>query len=74
MPYLDTSILVAALTAESETSRMQIWIAAQASDELVISPWVVTESSAALSIKVRMGHLAVADHALVLSVFACCPG
>lgn len=70
MPYLDTSILVAALTAESETSRMQIWIAAQASDELVISPWVVTEFSAALSIKVRMGHLAVADHALVLSVFA----
>jgi predicted nucleic acid-binding protein len=69
MPYLDTSILVAALTTEAETLRMQAWIAAQAPDDLVISPWVVTEFSAALSIKVRTGGLTVANHATVLSVF-----
>ena len=70
MPYLDTSVLVAALTAEPETARMQAWITAQNPDELTISPWVVTEFSAALSIKVRMGQLGPGQHETVLTVFS----
>ncbi len=70
MPYLDTSILVAALTAEAETARMQTWIAAQDPDDLIISPWVVTEFSAALSIKIRMGQLGAGHHGRVLATFS----
>lgn len=70
MPYLDTSILVAALTAEAETARMQNWIASQDPDDFVISPSVITEFSAALSIKARTGQLSPAHHGLVLAAFS----
>lgn len=70
MPYLDTSVLVAALTAEAETARIQAWIAAQDSDDLIVSPWVVTEFSAALSIKVRMGQLGADHHGRALRAFS----
>lgn len=69
MPYVDTSILVAALTAEADTQRMQAWIAAQDPEHLAVSPWVITEFSAALSIKVRMGQLGPVLHGTVLTTF-----
>jgi predicted nucleic acid-binding protein len=53
MLYLDTSVLVAAMTEESHTERIQTWMAAQEARALIISEWVVTEFSAALSIKLR---------------------
>ncbi len=55
MRYLDTSILVAALTREPRTEEMQDWLAAQAPDSLCISDWVLTEFSAALSMKKEKG-------------------
>jgi predicted nucleic acid-binding protein len=53
MLYLDTSVLVAAMTEEPHTERIQTWMAAQDPRALIISEWVVTEFSAALSIKLR---------------------
>lgn len=62
-------MLVAALTYEARTVAVQNWLADQPPEELTISEWVVTEFSAALSLKVRMRHFEPADRARVLSAF-----
>jgi uncharacterized protein len=48
--YVNMSVLVAALTTEAETQRMQEWLAAQSADGLFVSDWAITEFSSALSI------------------------
>jgi uncharacterized protein len=68
--YLDTSLLVAAYTTEARTSGVQTWLGEQPADELAISEWVMTEFSAALSIKLRTGHINVATRADALALFA----
>ena len=70
MLYLDTSLLVAALTNETETERMQRWLGQQAEGLFAISDWVVTEFSSALSIKLRAGHIEPAHRADALAMFA----
>lgn len=67
--YLDTSLLVAALTVEAETVRIQQWLETQSPDDIAISDWVNTEFHAAVSRKIRMNHLAVAERTEVLRVF-----
>jgi uncharacterized protein len=68
--YLDTSLLVAALTNEAETGRVQAWLGAQVAGDLAISDWVTTELSSALSVKLRSGQIEAPDRAEVLATFA----
>lgn len=67
MIYCDTSLVVAGLSSEPMTELVQIWLADQEADSLCISPWVVTEFSSAVSLKVRRGDLDPAGKAQMLS-------
>jgi predicted nucleic acid-binding protein len=69
MHYLDTSVLVAAMTRETRTATTQRWLGAQAAGSLAISDWVITEFSAALAMKLRLGALETAHRAEALRVF-----
>jgi predicted nucleic acid-binding protein len=67
--YLDTSVLVAALTQEDATDRIQRWLHEQAANELSISDWVTVEYSSALSIKLRTGQIALSHRERALANF-----
>lgn len=69
MLYLDTSLLVAALTNEPETERIQRWLGQQREEDLAVSDWVATEFSSALSIKLRTGQIMTGDRAEALAMF-----
>ena len=69
MRYVDTSLLVAALLNEKSTAVAQHWLGGQAAGELAISDWVITEFSAALSMKLRTGELEPAQRNEVLAFF-----
>ena len=66
--YLDTSIVVAAITSELRTPAVQGWLRRLAT-EAVISDWVVAETPSALSMKVRSGALTVAQRDIATAEF-----
>jgi uncharacterized protein len=69
MHYLDTSLLVAALTNEAKTRVIQDWLGDQEPDALAISDWVAAEFSAALSIKLRSHQIEADSRAEALAAF-----
>jgi predicted nucleic acid-binding protein len=68
--YLDTSLLVAAFTTEPETVRIQAWLDTRASDDLLVSDWVTTEFSAALSLKLRGRQIDASKRAEALATYS----
>jgi predicted nucleic acid-binding protein len=67
--YFDTSVLVAALTAEANTAQIQAWLVKQDQAALAISDWTVTEFSSALSLKLRSGKISLQERAKALAGF-----
>jgi uncharacterized protein len=53
MIYIDTSVIVAALTIETRSARATRWLADQNPGVLIISQWVATEFASALGMKRR---------------------
>jgi uncharacterized protein len=67
--YVDTSVIVAALTMEAHSERAIGWLLDQSPGVLVISPWVETEFASAIGIKRRANTFSARDFGTASSAF-----
>jgi len=61
--------MVAALSKEAATDRVQAWLAGQAPADLVVSEWVITEISSAFALKLRTGEFTQDQRSAALGFF-----
>jgi len=69
MFYIDTSVLVAALTWEANTPDIRRWLTGQPPEQLATSDWTITEFSSAISLKMRTGQIDLNQRKKSLSAF-----
>ena len=67
--YVDTSIIVSALTEEVASKASREWLQAQTPGAMSISPWVITEFHSALALKVRTGQISPEQKSRIIAEF-----